>query len=111
MATSNVNLRNTRKINVFKVAVLWLAVAPQVWPKGHSEARPEALKLTLLFSLAHSGSLCLCLILTHSGSLWLIQVHSGSLRLIRAHSGSFTHLHTHARRHALTQRSLIGVSR
>ena len=53
-------MKNLRKINVFKLRLSWLALTPQVWPKGHSEAHFEALKLTLWLtlwlSLAHSAS-------------------------------------------------------
>ena len=64
-------------MTVFRLSLPWLALAPRVGPKGHSEAHFEALKLTLCLTLwlsvAHSGSLWLTCSL--SGSLWL---HSGS---------------------------------
>ena len=55
------------KINVFKLRLSWLALAPQAWCKSYSEAHFAPPKLTFWASLAHfvalSGSL--------SGTLWL----------------------------------------
>ena len=105
--SSNGHMRKThRKITILEVAVLWLAVAPQVWPKGFSEAPSVALKLTVwiwigfLLSLAHSRPLWLALAFSgsFSGFLWLTlwlslahslaPAHSGSLLFTLAHSGS-----------------------
>ena len=61
------------KMNVFKVALPWLALAPQVCPKGQSEAHFETLELTLWLFLAHC--------VAPSGSLWLARSLSGSLWL------------------------------
>ena len=124
---------------VFKVSLPWLALAHQVWPKGHSEAYFGALKLILWLSLANSGSLAHSLalsgllcgshwlnlwlslarsgsllpILAHSVSLWLTPAHSGSFRLAQALS-KLTQAHSSSLRlnqaHSLTRRNLIGVS-
>ena len=120
-------MKKLGNIHAFRPSLPWLALTPQAWPKVHSEAHFEALKLilclTLWLSVAHSGSLWptrslsgslrltlwLSLaplwhaltrsVLIHSGSFWLIQAHSGSFGPIQVHS--FTHSHTHARMHSL----------
>ena len=52
MVSTNINEKN-RNMNVFRPALPWLALAPQAWPKLHSEAHFEALKLTPWLTLAH----------------------------------------------------------
>ena len=84
--------KSIRKINVFKLRLSWLALAPQVGPKGHFEAHFETLKLTLWTSLPHSLALSGPLWLTHSlsGALWLTLWLSLAHILAHsvAHSGS-----------------------